>query len=170
MQYKIRCNPMHPLCGALPVPNVAVRVTRGALVALRYLAGNMFFYWPRLLASLFSTNFPLCSFFIWVCIVGLGLWTDRVTITLSQPWITDVFKVKQYPGWSIPKNDIRITWILYMHISLSFWFVTVHVVRVKRAVTHLNNYDRKKCFLQMAIYEQLSQEPARTVLFYSNRL
>ena len=33
MLYKIRCNPMHPLYGALPVPNVLVRVTHGALVA-----------------------------------------------------------------------------------------------------------------------------------------
>ena len=36
MLYKIRCNPMHPLYGALPVPYVAVRVTRGALVAHLY--------------------------------------------------------------------------------------------------------------------------------------
>ena len=33
---KIRRNPMHPLCGALPVPYVPVRVTHGALVAHRY--------------------------------------------------------------------------------------------------------------------------------------
>ena len=31
MLYKIRCNPKHPLCGALPVPYVPVWVTRGAL-------------------------------------------------------------------------------------------------------------------------------------------
>ena len=36
MLYKIRCNPMHPLCGALPVPYVPVRVTRGTLIAHRY--------------------------------------------------------------------------------------------------------------------------------------
>ena len=30
MLYKIRCNPKHPFCGALPVPYVPVRVTRGA--------------------------------------------------------------------------------------------------------------------------------------------
>ena len=30
MLYKIRCNPMHPLYGALPVSYVQVRVTRGA--------------------------------------------------------------------------------------------------------------------------------------------
>ena len=32
MLYKTRCNPMHPLNGALPIPYVTVRVTRGALV------------------------------------------------------------------------------------------------------------------------------------------
>ena len=36
MQYKIRCNPMHPLYGALPVPDVPVRVTRGAVITNRY--------------------------------------------------------------------------------------------------------------------------------------
>ena len=36
MLYKIRCNPGHPLNGALPGPYVPVRVTRGALVAHRY--------------------------------------------------------------------------------------------------------------------------------------
>ena len=35
--YKIRCNPMHPLNGALPGPYVSVRVTLGALVAHRYI-------------------------------------------------------------------------------------------------------------------------------------
>ena len=33
--YKIRCNPMHPLNGALPLPHVSGRVTRGALAAHR---------------------------------------------------------------------------------------------------------------------------------------
>ena len=36
MPYKIRCNPVHPLNGALPGPYVPVRVTRGALVLHRY--------------------------------------------------------------------------------------------------------------------------------------
>ena len=36
MLYKIRCNPVHPLNGALPGPCVPVLVTRGALVAHRY--------------------------------------------------------------------------------------------------------------------------------------
>ena len=36
MLYKIRCNPVHPLNGALPAPYVPVWVTRGAPVAHRY--------------------------------------------------------------------------------------------------------------------------------------
>ena len=36
MHYKIRCNQVHPLNGALPGPHVRVRVTRGALVVHRY--------------------------------------------------------------------------------------------------------------------------------------
>ena len=36
MLCKIMCNPKHTLCGALPVPDVPVRVTCGALSAHRY--------------------------------------------------------------------------------------------------------------------------------------
>ena len=36
MLYKIRCNPVYPLNGALPGPYVPVRVTLGALVAHQY--------------------------------------------------------------------------------------------------------------------------------------
>ena len=36
MLYKVRCNPMDPFCGALPVPREPVRVTRGALVVHWY--------------------------------------------------------------------------------------------------------------------------------------
>ena len=36
IRFKIDSNPMHPLSGALPLPCVLVRVTRGALVAHRY--------------------------------------------------------------------------------------------------------------------------------------
>ena len=36
MLSKIRCNPMHPLYGALREPDVPVLVTRGAVIAHRY--------------------------------------------------------------------------------------------------------------------------------------
>ena len=34
--YKIRCNPLHPLYGALPVPYVVVRVKSGTVITHRY--------------------------------------------------------------------------------------------------------------------------------------
>ena len=36
MLFKIKSNPIHPLSGALPLPNVPARVTHGALVAHRH--------------------------------------------------------------------------------------------------------------------------------------
>ena len=36
MLYKIRCNPLHPLYGALPVSYVPLRVTRGVVIAHGY--------------------------------------------------------------------------------------------------------------------------------------
>ena len=36
MLFKIKSNTMHPLSGALPLPYVPARVTRGALVAYRH--------------------------------------------------------------------------------------------------------------------------------------
>ena len=41
MLYKIRCNPMHPLFGALPVPYVPVRVTRGARTSVHICASSL---------------------------------------------------------------------------------------------------------------------------------
>ena len=40
MLYKIRCNPVHPLNGALPGPCVPVLVTRGALVDIGFILEN----------------------------------------------------------------------------------------------------------------------------------
>ena len=48
MLYKIRCNPMHPHYGDLPVPYVQVQVTRGAVIAHGYT------YVPPCLLSLLS--------------------------------------------------------------------------------------------------------------------
>ena len=71
--YKIWCNPMHPLCGALPVPYVPVRVTRGALIAHRYT------YAPsRCRTSQYHRTFILLSISLWNDLVdpvfdGVGL-------------------------------------------------------------------------------------------------
>ena len=60
MLYKIRCNPKHPLFGALPVPYVPVRVTRGALIAHRYTVAP-----PRCRTSQYSRTFIPLSVSLW---------------------------------------------------------------------------------------------------------
>ena len=64
MLYKIRYNPKNPLCGALSVPYVPVRVTRGALTAHRYTFAS-----PRCRTSQYSRT----------CIpFSVSLWNDLV--------------------------------------------------------------------------------------------
>ena len=60
MLYKIRCNTVHPLNGALPGPYVPVQVTRGALVAHRYTYAP-----PRCRTSQYSRTFILLSVSLW---------------------------------------------------------------------------------------------------------
>ena len=73
MLYKIRCNPLHPLCGALPVRYVPVRVTRGALITHRYT------YAPPLCRTLqYRRTFIPLSVSLWNALVdhvsdGVGL-------------------------------------------------------------------------------------------------
>ena len=66
MLYKIRCNPKHPLSGALPVPHVPVRVTRGALIAHRYTLVP-----PRCRTSQYSRTFIPLSVSLWNNLVDL---------------------------------------------------------------------------------------------------
>ena len=58
--YKIRCNQMHPLNGALPGPHVPARVTRGALVAHRYTYAPL-----RCRTSQYSRTFIPFSVSLW---------------------------------------------------------------------------------------------------------
>ena len=60
MLYEIRCNPKHPLVGALPGPYVPVRVTRFALVAHRYTYAP-----PRCRTSQCSRTFLPLSVSLW---------------------------------------------------------------------------------------------------------
>ena len=77
MLYKIRCNPMHPLWGALPVPYVRVRVTRGALIAHRYTFAS-----PRCRTSQYRKTFISLSVSLWNDLVdpvfdGVGMAVSR---------------------------------------------------------------------------------------------
>ena len=56
MLNKIRCNPMHPLYGALIVPYVPVRVTPGTVIAHRHSSVP-----PRCRTSQYPMNYSLVS-------------------------------------------------------------------------------------------------------------
>ena len=73
-----RCNPKHPLCGALPVPYVPVRVTRGALIAHRYT-----FAPPRCAGLLFPSQY--LSGMIWLT-PYLMVWDWRVSRAGPMPF------------------------------------------------------------------------------------
>ena len=60
MLYMIRCYPMYPLNGALPGPHVPVRVTRGALIAHRYICVP-----PYCRTSQYLMTFILLSVSFW---------------------------------------------------------------------------------------------------------
>ena len=60
MLYKIRCKAMYPLNGALPGPNVPVRVTGGALFTDRYTYAP-----PRCRTSQYSRTFISLSVSLW---------------------------------------------------------------------------------------------------------
>ena len=64
MLYKIRCNPVRPLNGALPGPYVPVRVSLGALVA--HVGSFMRFLGAELTSQYRSTFIPL----------SVSLWND----------------------------------------------------------------------------------------------
>ena len=58
--FEIKSNPMHPLIGALPLPYVPARVTRGALVAHWHSFGP-----PRCRTSEYRRTFVLLSLSLW---------------------------------------------------------------------------------------------------------
>ena len=60
MLYKIRCNPIHQLHGALPVPYVPVRVTCGALVTHRHTYAS-----PHCKTSQYCRDFIPFSVSLW---------------------------------------------------------------------------------------------------------
>ena len=80
----IRCNPMHPLDGALPVPYVPVRVTRNAVIAHRYT------YAPRLcrISQYRRTFIPL----------SVSLWNDLSKVKSSM--------ARSLPQYSIVSDPV----------------------------------------------------------------
>ena len=78
MMYKIRCNPLHPLYGALPAP---VRATRGAVIAHRYTYAH-----PRCRTSQYSRT---------VIPFSVSLWNDHSELVFDGV-LLEGFKGKAY--------------------------------------------------------------------------
>ena len=102
MLYKIRCNPMHPVCGAIPVPYVPVRVTRGALIAQRYTYAP-----PRCRTSQYRRTFILLS---------VSLWNDLVDPVFDGMGLAGL---KSRPfGWPI----VALSFFVFNYFPLLFFF------------------------------------------------
>ena len=112
--YKIRCNQMHAIYDDLPCRAVcAIRVTHGAVTEFLSTAGlwistlyhdmamaqdGMAGFKSRTMQCLFIALLLLFFLILFyfshygLVLWGWGLWTDRMSITLSQTCITDLFK------------------------------------------------------------------------------
>ena len=92
MLYKIRCNPLRPLYGALRVPYAPVRVTRGAVIAHRYTYAP-----PCCRTSQYSRTFIPFSVSLWndlrdpVCdgvgLAGFKSSSNVVFFSLGSCWL-----------------------------------------------------------------------------------
>ena len=77
MEYTIRCNPMHPMHTLVGLSGFKSRA-------------NAFLVFPTIVFYYFSLSLlSVYRLVLW----GWGLWTDRVSITLSQPCTADIFEM-----------------------------------------------------------------------------
>ena len=126
MLYKIRCNRMHPLNGALPGPYVPVRVTRDALIAHLYTYAP-----PRCRTLQYHKTFILLSVSLWNDLadsvfdgVGLaGFKTNAFLLALAVPsllWSTIFPFLFYYFSLSFLSFPFFSFPFLFYYFSLSF--------------------------------------------------
>ena len=101
MLHKIWCNPMHPVYSALPGPHVKVLITRGALVAHRYIYSI-----PRCRTSQYHSTFTHLSV-CWRC--------ETILLTIESPTHSMVW------DWRVsrPATLMLFYWPKLLHIFLS---------------------------------------------------
>ena len=106
MLYKIRCNLMHPLCGALPVLYVLARVTHGTVIAHRFTYAP-----PRCRTSQYRQTFiPL----------SVSLWNDLSDLTpCSMVWDWQVSRAGPMPFYW-PSCSLTFCLLLFSLSLLSF--------------------------------------------------
>ena len=125
MLYKIRCNSMHPLYGALPVPYVPVRVTRGAVISHRYTYAP-----PRCRTSQYRRTFVPSR-----CLYGTILVTP-----CSMVWDWRVSRARPMPFYW-PSCSLTFCLLLFSLTLLSFyglvlWGLGLRTDRVLIALSH----------------------------------
>ena len=120
MLYKIRCNPMYPIYGALPEPNVKVRVTRGAVIAHRYTNAP-----PRCINSQYRWTFSPLLLSLWNDLgepvfdgVGLGGFKTRsisfLLVSIAPFLCPTVFPFSSFillvgfVGWALRTDTVLI--------------------------------------------------------------
>ena len=114
MLYRIRCNPLHPLYSAVPVPYVPVLVTRGA-IAHRYTYAP-----PRCRTSQYRRTFILLS---------VSLWTD-----LGDP-VFDGVGLAGFKSWA---NAFYWPTARSIFISCCFLFLFFHSICWKCGAWYLD--------------------------------
>ena len=119
MLYKIRCNPLHPLYGVLPVPYVPVRVTRGAVIEPRYTYAP-----PRCRTSQYSR-----LLFPFQCLCGTILVTPYTMV-----WDWQVSRAGPmpfyWPSCSLPFCLLLFSRSLFSFYGLVFWGWGLRTIRV----------------------------------------
>ena len=114
MLYKIRCNPMHPLYGGLPVPYVPVRVTRGVVIVHLYTYEP-----PRCTTSQYRMTFIHLSVSLWNDTPYSMAWDWRVSIARPMPFY--------WPSCSLP-FCLLLTHFLFFH-SMG-WYCGAGIIRL----------------------------------------
>ena len=114
MLYKIRCNPVHPLNGALPGPYVPARVTRGALVAHRCIYAQ-----PRCRTLQYSRTFIPFSVSLWNDLASSVLWPSTCALCASQGYTRYFDRTSVYLCASLLQN-LAVPQDFYS-LSVSLW-------------------------------------------------
>ena len=124
MLYKIRCNRVHPLNGALPGPYVSVRVTSGALVAHRYFHAP-----PRYRTSQYRMTFILHS---------VSLWNDLVSTVFDGVGLAD-FKSRTN-AFLLASPSLSLQWTYTIFHFLYFlsigWYCAAGVFGLIGCISH----------------------------------
>ena len=111
--FMIKSNPMYPLSGALPLPYVPARVTRGTLVAHKHS-----FAPPRCRTSQYRRTFVPLS---------VSLWNDLIETLCLMVWDWRVSKVESMLSCRHDLLFLRCLLLFYLFLPSMGWLCVVWV-------------------------------------------